>query len=438
MLKTLRAFAQRSLILGTALAVVGIASVADAQDSDLQKRVEALEAQLANPLAGWGKGPYIKSDDGLFSINFGTRIQLRYTYQGRDAGHGNTNTADSSFVELERARMKFQGNFLSKNLGYKIEVDTQTDGGGANATDIYLTYKHKTSDSHSLTFGGGQFKPFFGRQEKTSSSKQLLVDRSLANEYFSIDRNIGVWMDGLAQLNEDGAFNAIGYHIAVTNGFDSVNRNPSQTNSEQDHIPAIIAHLDFHILGNLGKDALSSGDLKERDSLGWTTGLSFASDQNNNTNSNTRIKFKIYQFAWDNVFKYGGFSLNTEYFGRFLDIPGDGMSSVFTHGGYVEAGYIVCENTQLVARASVVWDRDGSYGSNSSATELAVGVNRFFKGHNLKLSADVGWLDIPPGMTRNTEGFPGASSAATNIGSGSANITTMQGVLLRVQAQLNF
>lgn len=426
---------RRCLPLAAFLTLSGFCLTASAQGEDfetLKKRVEALEAQLENPLAGWGKAPYIQSEDGLFSIQFGTRLQLRYTYQGRDTGHGNTSGADRSYAELERARLKFQGNFFTKDLKYKVEFDGQSDG-ATNPTDLYLTYSTKTSDAHSITFGGGQFKPYFGRQEKTSSSKQLLVDRSLANEFFSVDRNIGFWLDGRLQLNEDGAFNAIGYHLAITNGFDSVNTSP--TGGQTDQIPAVIVHIDFDILGNLGKDALSSGDHKRRESPGFTTGFSFASDENNNSGGVSNLQFKIQQFALDMVYKHFGFNLNVEYFGRFLELPGDGMNAFFTHGGYIEAGYFVCDDGQIVARASAVWDREGS---GSSANEVAVGFNYFFMGHNLKISADVGFVDIPPGMLAATEQFPGATAATRNFSSGSANLATMQGVLARVQAQLNF
>ncbi len=415
---------------------VGIVSAQDSEIADLKRRVAELEEKSENPLVGIdSKGrPFLKSEDGNFTARFGTRLQLRYTFQGRDENRGTGNTSDRSWGELERARFKMHGNFFNENLKYKIEFDGESDAGGANLTDAYFEYESKQdATAHTWSIGAGQWKPFFGRQEKMSSGKQLLVDRSLAMEYFSIDRNIGLFLTGRKEFGGDDG-QALNYEFAVTNGFDSVNRNIG--NGETDQVPAFVAHVDLDIMGMMGKDALSSGDLKRIPEPRLTAGASFASDQNNGSAGNTNLEYKIYQFAVDTVFKCSGFSLNAEYFGRFLDIPDDGTDSAYSHGAYIESGYMLTDSLQVVGRGSAVWDPEGP--SNSAAVEAGGGLNYFFKSHNLKLSGDIVYLDIPPVMILATEKFPGSATAVGGISSSSANLDVMQGVMVRFQAQLDF
>lgn len=408
----------------------------------LRQRVTALEAKAENPLAGISsKGrPFIESADGKFKIELGSRLQIRYTWEAKDTNRGTT-PPDRSYLELERARLSFRGHFFSPHLNYKIEADGHADGGGLGLTDAYLIYVDENEDTgYSWGVGAGQWKPFFGRQEKQSSSKQLLVDRSLANEYFNVDRNVGIWAEGRKELNTDegAALNAIGYEVAITNGIDSVNVAPGA--NEIDNIPAIIGHIDFDILGNLGSDALSAGDLKRRETPGLTVGTSFLSDQNNGSGgvTATDAQYQLYQFAFDTVFKYMGFSVNGEYFGRFLNYEGDGFDAFYTHGGYIEAGYMITDELQIVGRTSGVWQSEAPAGSDGNATELGAGVNYFFFGHNLKLSSDLTYLDVPPTMLRSTETVQGATAAPSAFSSSSANLSAFQGILVRVQAQLNF
>ena len=82
-----------------------------------------------------GKGIQFKSEDDLFYLKFGTRIQNRWDF---------TNTlsegdADGSFENkawVKRARIKFDGYFLNKNLVYKIEYDVA----GGYVRDALIKY----------------------------------------------------------------------------------------------------------------------------------------------------------------------------------------------------------------------------------------------------------------------------------------------------------
>ncbi len=407
----------------------------------------------AKPTVGIEKNrPFLQTPDGRFRVELGGRLQPRYTYQARDPNRSDPEGHDRTFGELERARLRLEGHLVDPRFFFRLELDGHTDEGEVALTDAYLQYRHEQPNrGYEARVGAGQWKPFFGRQEKQSASYQLLVDRSLANEYFNIDRNIGLWVEGRKEFSPEGAMNALGYEFAVTNGIDS--KNKPAGDDEYDNIPALVAHIDLDVLGNLGRDALSAGDLKRRETPGLTLGASFVSDQNNGSGGVDPdfLEYKVYQMSWDFVFKYRGFNLNGEYFGRWLDFEsadvagGEGGGegeALYTHGGYLEGGYMLTDRLQVVGRGSAVWNREGPV--HGSALEAGGGLNYFLSGHNLKFSLDALYLDVPPGLLPQTEALPGHSRLTdpadvfSPFSSSSANLGEFQGVMVRVQAQIHF
>ncbi len=441
--------------------------------AELKKEAPPAEPK---PVVGVEKNrPFIQTPDGKFRVEFGATLQPRYTFQGRDVNRGNRASGhDKSFGELERARLNMTGHFFDPRIAFRVEFDGHSDAGSGSSSsaelvEAYLQYKwqNKANTYHSA-IGVGQWKPYFGRQEKTSSSRQLLVDRSLANEYFNIDRNVGIWVEGRKDFQKEGSkegfFNGIGYEVSITNGFDSINVRP--TSNEIDQNPAFVAHLDLDVMGNLGPDALSSGDLNRSKNPSLTVGSSFATDQNNGSSQAAGlVDWKVYQIAEDLVFKFQGFSLNGEYFGRWLDfesrdIPGgEGQgfgNAIFTHGAYLEGGYMIGDlftylwgyetlrELQMVSRVSAIWNQEGP--SHGNSVEAGGGLNYFIYRHNLKLSMDVLYLDISPDLPPQTEELPGLTDASSSQGgfqfkpfsSSSANLEEFQGVMVRFQAQVAF
>jgi hypothetical protein len=99
--------------------------------------------------------------------------------------------------------------------------------------------------------------------------------------------------------------------------------------------------------------------------------------------------FDIYLYTLDAAFKYRGFSVNGEYFFRWLqDVRGSGplpRNQFFDHGYYFEAGvFLVPKQIELNGRLSQI------FGSHGDAGEYAGGINWFINGtHNLKLTFDV-------------------------------------------------
>ena len=103
---------------------------------------------------------------------------------------------------VRRARLKFGGYAFSPNIVYKIEFglsnkDISTDkedGLGSDASRIILdaVLKWKFGKNKNYELWVGQTKLPGNRERVISSGSLQLVDRSLVNSKFNIDRDMGI------------------------------------------------------------------------------------------------------------------------------------------------------------------------------------------------------------------------------------------------------
>ncbi|MCZ6795357.1 MAG: porin [Planctomycetota bacterium] len=378
-------------------------------------------------------GFHLRNGDDTFRIRFTGRLQARYTYKAMDSRGSEGGGRDLSTFELERARFGVRGHVLDSRFTYKIEFEAATDASDkGRLTDAYVYIKEILGEGNKhLNVGVGQWKPPFMRQEKNSSARLQFVDRSLTNEFFNIDRNIGVWIDGSRGPLEWAA--------ALTNGFDSVNVNPKNT----DHSPGLIARLDYNILRDGDKNLkFEESDTKHTKSPAWVVGAAFAHDANNGTGA-PAPEFKVYTAEIDTTFKYMGMSLQAEYVARWLKYetaPSNGPAvtvgdTIFAHGFYAQAGYFLVPSTYEVAlRASAIWNDGGV--SNGAAVEIGPVFNWFIsRDHRIKFQIDAAYVDIPDNLQQSTESLyrdRTFSSSALGLAGGD------QGVITRAQLQFSW
>lgn len=406
-------------------------------------RLAQLEQELGNGgaehtsavTAGWDKkrGFFIRDEDDHFLLRLGGRVQVRHTYNARDErGDSGSRDSDSSYFELERVRLAFRGHILDPRLIYQIQVDGDTDRGGSVTTlDAYARYE---IFEDILKLGAGQWKAHFLRQEKTSSGRLQMVDRSLATEYFNVDRGVGAWIEG--DLIGDLLF----YAVSVTNGFRSSNRGAAS-----DQRPAVLAKIDLNILGDYG---YSESDIATSEDPNWVVGISGATDRNEGDGTIVAPDYRVHTAGVDTGFKWLGFSLQAEYMMRWLDYQPTATAtdpdivagrSIFSHGFYAQGGYMVWPETiEITARISTVYGNEGA--NDGAATEVGPGINWFINGHRLKLQTDVMYYDISANAPRPTTNLersgpdapPSPSFTALGLREGE------EGILWRTQLQLVF
>jgi len=141
-----------------------------------------------------GKGVEFESVDDRHKIQMRLRAQMRYTF---DHDSADSPAATQSF-QIRRARLQFKGNFFGEHNKYKFELaisprDIGLDrGDGTISKSPLLDWYFDFDYLKSLTIRVGQQKIPYSRQRVISSGNLQLVDRSIANGEFTLDRDIGI------------------------------------------------------------------------------------------------------------------------------------------------------------------------------------------------------------------------------------------------------
>ena len=102
----------------------------------------------------------------------------------------------SPSLTIRRARLQFKGHVFNEHNKFKTELalsprDMGFDGVVAHRTPI-LDWYFDFTYLRDLTLRVGQYKVPYSRQRVVSSGDLQLVDRSLANGEFNLDRDIGI------------------------------------------------------------------------------------------------------------------------------------------------------------------------------------------------------------------------------------------------------
>jgi len=380
-------------------------------------------------LATYDKGIEIRPqdfDESPYSLKINHQNTFRYTGFARDAtswidSAGNqVPIFDRTDFAIPRGRLIFSGNALMPNLSYLLNIDYNTVNNNPIGFRAYaLSYRF----SRSLQLYVGQNKVPGTREWLHSSfDSQLGPDRSMATTFFRPSLSQGIWATGQPA-------DAFHYYTMISNGFNTLNVNPSQLNNRfcssqsawwepwgdfgkgysdlEDHREAAI-RLGGSFTYTLEEGSQSS-DYPENASIRLSDGT-LITQKGALAPGVTLQAFQLSLTAIDVAFKYRGLSFSTEIYRQGLGaLQGSGplpISSLETYGGVAQGGYFVVPQTfELYSRNSFV---TGAYGSG---TEIATGFNWFpLKGKsNLRTTFDTAWLDSSP-ADQNRTGFVAGQS----------------------------
>jgi hypothetical protein len=359
--------------------------------------------------ASFGKGLInFVAKDSSFSIKFAPRFQVRsmssWDHDGNQYG-----SPEHNFI-VRRARLKFDGFAYSPKLIYKIELGlSNRDISGANQfnrnTPRYIldaVLKWKFADNWELWAGQTKLP---GNVERVVSSGNLqLIDRSLLNSRFNIDRDLGVQLRHKSNLG--GNF-LMREKISVSQG---EGRNVSEGNEGGLQYTARLEFLPFGTFKSKGD--YSQSDLKREEKpklmVGFTYNYNqdavrergFAGDYMIRTDGTIYETDQTTIFA-DAMFKYNGFSFMGEYAKRTADdeiaTEADGVTPtgdiVLTGNALnLQAGYLFKNNYEIAARFTTL-EYENVTGALPTE-QYTLGVNKFIVGHKLKVQSDISYTTV--------------------------------------------
>jgi phosphate-selective porin OprO/OprP len=247
-----------------------------------------------------------------------------------------------------------------------------------------------------LTLRVGQWKSEFSRERIDSSGKQQLVERSISNYWFTVDRQRG--LAASARLAE-----GTGADTKVWLGLLSGSGLGGEFESGQ---MLWLGRVQWNPAGELLP--FSQSDLARRQRavssvalagiVGQTSHTRFSSSGGGNLPGQQQGDYDLHQLLFETAAHYRGMGWQQELHWKRLDDTQSGEQRDLM-GGYAQLGSFLDEwwpgvppALEVVGRYALVDpDRDRS---SDTQQEWSLGANWFFSGHRNKLTLDYSWLDF--------------------------------------------
>ena len=349
----------------------------------------------------FGKGLLnISGKDNTWSMNFAARVQYLTTTTWMKKNQGYSSPESNSLIR--RSRLKFKGFAYHPNLTYKLELgfSNRDISGGSNYTSnsprIIIDASVRWKFNKNLWIQFGQAKLPGNIERIISSSKLALVDRSILNSKFNIDRDFGLQMRYKFNLSKKFVVKET---FAISQG---EGRNVSKGNLGGHKYTARIDLLPF---GNFKSDGDYSGDDIEREKKPKLL-VGVAYDYNNNsvkTRGNTGnymetttgfFKTDIKTLFVNSHFKYMGLSFMGEYANRSSDdaisknSDGSLTGDIVSDGSAInfQIGYVTPSNVAITTRFTNIKFKDIIYNDRE---QLTIGLSKYFVKHKLKIQSDL-------------------------------------------------
>ena len=367
----------------------------------------SLQAQeISDTKFGNGMINFIAKDSS-FSVKFAPRVQSRYqsewSYNGEDY-----DPVDINF-SVRRARLKFGGFAFSPKLKYKIELGlSNRDISGANVynrnTPRYILDAVVMWNFYeNFELWAGQTKLPGNIERVVSSANLQLIDRSLLNSKFNIDRDVGIQLRHKLRL---GGNWIIKEKFSISQG---EGRNITEGNIGGLQYTSRLELLPFGEFSSKGD--YFQGDLKREKSIKAMFGFTYDINENavkSRSNMGSYLiqssgglfETDITTIFLDGVIKYNGFALTGEYANRDADqieaLEEDGRTKT---GAVVGAGsasniqgsYLFKNNFEITARYTNINFKEIT--RLSDLKQITFGVSKYVVGHSLKIQADISLLN---------------------------------------------
>jgi phosphate-selective porin OprO/OprP len=367
------------------------------------------EAPVDGGKARWrpGVGLEVSSADKRFSIQFNLLAQLLATVRHTPAIPMSATAAGSDAVtdfslQFRRARLVLGGNLFTPNIKYKVQLTASpTELGWHNGAitrspilDWYFTFDRL----RDATFRVGQYKVPYNHQRMLRVTGMQFVERSAANNEFTMDRDIGLDVHS----KDVGGLGKLRYYAGVYLGDGIALYGPS------DFGLAYVGRVEVLPFGQY--DDLEEADHERLKKPRMLIGGAFAfidKDPHDQHGFGGQIpadgrKASTLNATADVNFRFAGFAFEGGFFWRkatrmtpvtTLDAMGIPVAPVAPRSGlayFTQAGYLLPRlPLELGLRWGQIFARgDAAQTSLRDQSELGGVFNYYFARHFLKLQLD--------------------------------------------------
>ena len=374
---------------------------------------------------GYGKkGFTLATTDGLFKTKIQWRTQARYTFPERSDPRKVSDFSDNeeSTFELRRIRLKVGGHGYRPWLKYYLEVDWQPgrdfDDDSEAASARMIDWRIMLEKYPWAKLRIGQWKINYNRERVDSSGKQTMVERSIMNRIFTIDRQIGVMVYG--RVNPGTIIDA-NYYLGIFSG-----GGRGMAKNDDDNM-MYVGRLQWNVFGRELKWRQSDVSFHKKPTASisfgaytnkgkctrWSSGgcgnlSGFESPKSDYTQDG---RFQVSGMQVGSAMKYRGFAWQHETHWKKVRDSGNAKQFADTNGakglasetkmfgGYLQAGYFPHYLIPFVPKPLEVAFRYSHVDPNTDAVgdmrqEFTAGLNWFFAGHRNKLTLDASHLTL--------------------------------------------
>ncbi len=377
--------------------LAALPAAGDPTDDDLMPEGEA-EAMAPHDVLGGGslrfvpgKGLEAKDAEGKFTLK--TRVRAQFQYEvTKDLGAEGDEADPMNRLRMRRIRVVFNGNAFGKDNKYKFEIDALS---ATPVLDYYLDFVQLRDFSIRI----GQYKLAANRTRVISSGNLQMVDRTILNAEFTLDRDLGIDFRSKDLFGLD----RLKYVLGVSMG-QGKNRP-----SVQDFGNLYVARLEYMPFGSFADYSMVDfkRTLKPRLSIGAQYSFFHKAERERGNlgdefNDGGTANFHIGYL--DAIFKYAGFSATTEVAIRkgerdvgpiTQDDDGNPITPALPRNGWGfmgQLGYLIPRAPLEVAGRFALVHKLGDEGSLNNRREAALGFNWYMFQHPLKLQTDFAQL----------------------------------------------
>ena len=345
----------------------------------------------------FGKGVQFISEDSLFTLAINGRIQS--LFEGKVDLDKKTFGAD---FMIRRSRLNFQGTALSPKFTYRIQIGfAHGDITSGNSEvennlilrDAMLYYQAKKW----LKIGYGQTKLPGNRQRQISSANLQLVERSIVNNNFTLDRDKGIWFYTNFKIKK--AILKPTFAVSSGDGRIVSNKNGKLSYTVRTEL------LPLGEFKNNGDYIESAQEWEDKPKLAIAGVYSFNQASNrtmgqlgNFLYNSTTSDIKYY--GGDIYFKHKRFSFESELYTRksntaiIVNAQDKNLKNYVISGTGLmfQSGYFLTKKDEIALRYAQVTPNKKLESIMIKQKEHVVGYSHYFYKHSLKLQSDATYL----------------------------------------------
>lgn len=340
------------------------------------------------------KGFEFSSSDKKYALQIQSRLQFRFaTPNDTDpVTYNDFNGDEHSLFKVNRARLKVGGHAYQPWLKYYWEYDVSQSN--------LLDYRIMIEKWKWLNLKVGQWKIEYSRERRISSGAQQMVDRSILNRAFTVDRQQGIELYG--RLDGKGMAD-FSYWVAVLTGTGRGSR------ENDDNKLMYFGRLQWNVLGDdLGFESSDLSLHKTPEAIIALAGVINRSQYTRFSTSGGGVlegyenpltsQYRVNQLNIETAFVYNGFSWQSEFHTKEIIDRFNNNQTTTLNGFYAQAGYFVHQSLDWWPKPLEIAARYSHYNPNrddlnTNLEETSLAFNWFFVGHRNKLTMEISSFD---------------------------------------------